>query len=157
PVMAKGVEDTAFYGFNRFVALNEVGGDPARFGVSPQEFHRECAETQAHWPQTMLATSTHDTKRGEDVRARLALLSEIPERWKEAVERWAAINEPHCRGHLPDRNAEYLFYQTLVGAWPTGIERVTAYMQKAAREAKVHTSWTDPSASYEDALAGFIT
>jgi (1->4)-alpha-D-glucan 1-alpha-D-glucosylmutase len=154
--MAKGVEDTAFYCFNRLVALNEVGGDPGRFGVSVEEFHRECAEAQARWPRTMLATSTHDTKRGEDVRARLALLSEIPERWSEAVERWAAINEPHRRGDSPDRNAEYLLYQTLVGAWPITPERVVAYMEKAAREAKAHTSWTDPRPAYEDALRGFI-
>jgi (1->4)-alpha-D-glucan 1-alpha-D-glucosylmutase len=104
----------------------------------------------------MLATSTHDTKRGEDVRARLTLLSEIPERWAETVERWAGLNEPHRRGDWPDRNAEYLLYQTLVGAWPIATERVVAYMQKAAREAKVHTSWTDPRATYEDALQGFI-
>ena len=156
PVMAKGVEDTAFYSFNRLVALNEVGGDPGRFGVSPEEFHREAAATQARWPQTMLATSTHDSKRGEDVRTRLALLSEVPDRWSEAVRRWAAINEPHRRGDLPDRNAEYLLYQTLVGAWPIGTERVVGYMEKAAREAKVHTSWTDPRAGYEDALGGFI-
>jgi (1->4)-alpha-D-glucan 1-alpha-D-glucosylmutase len=156
PVMAKGVEDTAFYCFNRLVALNEVGGDPSRFGVSVEEFHRACADTQARWPRTMLATSTHDTKRGEDVRARLALLSEIPERWSATVERWAAINEPHRRGDLPDRNAEYLLYQTLVGAWPIAPERVVAYMEKAAREAKAHTSWTDPRRAYEDALRGFI-
>jgi (1->4)-alpha-D-glucan 1-alpha-D-glucosylmutase len=156
PVMAKGVEDTAFYCFNRLVALNEVGGDPGRFGVSVEEFHRECAEAQARWPRTMLATSTHDTKRGEDVRARLALLSEIPERWSAAVQRWAAMNEPRRRGEWPDRNTEYLLYQTLVGAWPIDAERVVAYMEKAAREAKVHTSWTDPHAPYEDALRGFI-
>jgi len=156
PVMAKGVEDTAFYCFNRLVGLNEVGGDPARFGVSVEEFHRECTEAQARWPRTMLATSTHDTKHGEDVRARLALLSEIPERWAEAVERWAGINEPHRRGDWPDRNAEYLLYQTLVGAWPITPDRVLAYMQKAAREAKVHTSWTNPRPTYEDALQGFI-
>ncbi|HMH53300.1 MAG TPA: malto-oligosyltrehalose synthase [Candidatus Acidoferrum sp.] len=157
PVMAKGVEDTAFYNFNRLVALNEVGGDPGRFGVSVEEFHRESAEAQARWPRTMLATSTHDTKRGEDVRARLALLSEIPERWSAAVQRWGAINESHRRGEWPDRNAEYLLYQTLVGAWPIQTDRVIAYMQKAAREAKAHTSWTDPRAAYEDALRGFIT
>jgi (1->4)-alpha-D-glucan 1-alpha-D-glucosylmutase len=156
PVMAKGVEDTAFYGFNRLVALNEVGGDPGRFGVSVEQFHRECAEAQARWPRTMLATSTHDTKRGEDVRARLCLLSEIPEGWSAAVRRWAATNEPHRRGDWPDKNAEYLLYQTLVGAWPIASERVAAYMEKAAREAKVHTSWTDPRPGYEEALRGFV-
>jgi (1->4)-alpha-D-glucan 1-alpha-D-glucosylmutase len=155
--MAKGVEDTSFYGFNRLVALNEVGGDPGRFGVSVEEFHRESAETQAQWPRTMLATSTHDTKRGEDVRARLALISEIPERWHAAVARWAAINEPHRRGDSPDRNAEYLLYQTLVGAWPIDGDRVTAYMLKAAREAKALTSWTRPDEAYEQALEAFVT
>jgi (1->4)-alpha-D-glucan 1-alpha-D-glucosylmutase len=157
PVMAKGVEDTAFYSFNRLVALNEVGGDPGRFGVSAAEFHRESVATQARWPQTMLATSTHDTKRGEDVRARLALLSETPDRWQAAVERWAAINEAHRRGEWPDRNAEYLLYQTLVGAWPLDVERAVDYMRKTAREAKAYTSWTDPRAAYEDALLGFVT
>jgi (1->4)-alpha-D-glucan 1-alpha-D-glucosylmutase len=156
PVMAKGVEDTAFYCFNRLVALNEVGGDPGRFGLSVEEFHHASAEAQARWPRTMLATSTHDTKRGEDVRARLALLSEIPERWSAAVQRWAAMNEPRRRGEWPDRNAEYLLYQTLVGAWPIEAERVVAYMEKAAREAKAHTSWTDHHVPYEDALQGFI-
>jgi (1->4)-alpha-D-glucan 1-alpha-D-glucosylmutase len=156
PVMAKGVEDTAFYCYHRLVALNEVGGDPGRFGVSLEEFHRESVETLLRWPRTMLATSTHDTKRGEDVRARQALLSEIPERWIAAVERWTAINEPHRRGDRPDRNAEYLLYQTLVGAWPIATDRVVAYMEKAAREAKTHTSWTDPRPAYEDALRGFI-
>ncbi|MBN2508282.1 MAG: malto-oligosyltrehalose synthase [Verrucomicrobia bacterium] len=156
PAMAKGVEDTAFYGFNRFVALNEVGGDPAHFGVSVEEFHRACAHTRRHWPHTMLATSTHDTKRGEDARARLALLSEIPERWSGAVRRWSAMNE-HARSNgWPDRNAEYLFYQTLVGAWPLEPERALAYMTKAAREARQHTRWTDPNTAYEAALARFV-
>src|SRR5207249_811210 len=112
PVMAKGVEDTAFYSFNRLVSLNEVGGDPSRFGVGVEEFHQACDEAQELWPRTMLATSTHDTKRSEDVRARLALLSEMPERWGEVVRRWAALNARHHRGEWPDRNAEYLFYQT---------------------------------------------
>jgi len=156
PVMAKGVEDTAFYGFNRLVSLNEVAGDPSRFGVGVEEFHQACDEAQELWPRTMLATSTHDTKRSEDVRARLDLLSETPERWREAVHRWAALNARHHGGEWPDRNAEYLFYQTLVGAWPIETERMLAYMTKASREAKVHTSWTSPNDTYDAALRAFV-
>jgi (1->4)-alpha-D-glucan 1-alpha-D-glucosylmutase len=157
PAMAKGVEDTAFYCFNRLVALNEVGGDPGRFGVSVEEFHQACLAAEERWPLTMLCTSTHDTKRSEDVRARLALLSEIPRRWwSEAVARWSARNERHRQGGLPDRNSEYLLYQTLVGAWPIDLERAAAYMEKSSREAKVHTSWTDPRPEYDRALRGFV-
>ncbi|HJU27777.1 MAG TPA: malto-oligosyltrehalose synthase, partial [Candidatus Binataceae bacterium] len=155
PVMAKAVEDTAFYCFQRFVCLNEVGGDPSRFGGSIDEFHRACAQTQRQWPLTLLATSTHDTKRSEDVRARLFTLSEIPARWAEAVRRWARMNDPHWRGRPADRNAEYLLYQTLVGAWPIEIERVIRYMEKAIREAKRRTSWTNPNADYEAAVLDF--
>jgi (1->4)-alpha-D-glucan 1-alpha-D-glucosylmutase len=156
PVMAKGVEDTAFYCFNRLVALNEVGGDPGRFGLSLDDFHKACTETQAKWPRSMLASSTHDTKRSEDVRARLYLLSEIPDRWRKAVQRWTKLNERYRRKGLPDRNAEYLLYQTLVGAWPIATERMIAYMEKASREAKVHTSWTNPNADYDAVLRQFI-
>jgi (1->4)-alpha-D-glucan 1-alpha-D-glucosylmutase len=157
PTMAKGVEDTAFYCFNRLIALNEVGGDPGRFGVSPDAFHRACHEAQQRWPQAMLATSTHDTKRSEDVRARLYLLSEIPQRWGEAVRRWVALNERHRRGDWPDRNAEYHFYQAVVGAWPLDVQRAVAYMEKAMREAKVYTSWTRTNQAYEEAVLGFVT
>ena len=156
PVMAKGVEDTAFYCFNRLVSLNEVGGDPGHFGSSPEEFHKACAEKLADWPRSMLASSTHDTKRSEDVRARLNLLSEIPDRWSDAVWRWAELNEPYRRDGLPDRNIEYLLYQTLVGAWPIETERVVAYMEKASREAKTHTSWNQPNSVYESALRAFV-
>jgi (1->4)-alpha-D-glucan 1-alpha-D-glucosylmutase len=156
PAMAKGVEDTVSYRFHRLTCLNEVGGAPERFGVTPEELHRWCAETQRRRPRTMLATSTHDTKRSEDVRARLALLSEIPERWRAAVRRWSERGRRHRRGDLPDRNAEYLLYQTLVGAWPISCERAAAYMEKAAREAKAHTSWTRPDAGYEAALRGLV-
>jgi (1->4)-alpha-D-glucan 1-alpha-D-glucosylmutase len=156
PTMAKGLEDTAFYCFNRLASLNEVGGDPSRFGVSIGEFHQACLEAQHLWPRAMLATSTHDTKRSEDVRARLHLLSEIPEHWGEVVRRWATLNDRHRRSGWPERNAEYLFYQTLVGAWPIGVERMTGYMEKAVREAKVHTSWTNTNREYEDALRAFI-
>jgi (1->4)-alpha-D-glucan 1-alpha-D-glucosylmutase len=156
PVMAKSVEDTAFYSFNRLVSLNEVGGEPGHFGLSPEEFHAACTAAQARWPRTMLASSTHDTKRSEDVRARINLLSEIPDRWSEAVRRWAEINDRYRRENLPDRNTEYLLYQTLVGAWPIETDRVLAYMEKASREAKTHTSWTNPNPAYEDALRAFI-
>jgi (1->4)-alpha-D-glucan 1-alpha-D-glucosylmutase len=156
PVMAKGVEDTTFYSFNRLVSLNEVGGDPGHFGLALDDFHRECGYKQAHWPRAMLASSTHDTKRSEDVRARINLLAEIPERWCQAVRRWAEMNELHRRDELPDRNAEYLFYQTLVGAWPIEPERVVAYMEKASREAKAYTSWTQPNEAYDAALRCFV-
>jgi (1->4)-alpha-D-glucan 1-alpha-D-glucosylmutase len=155
-VMAKGVEDTAFYSFNRMLALNEVGGDPDCFGVAPTEFIAWCRKMHRHWPRTMLATSSHDTKRSEDVRARLFLLSEEPERWSRAVSQWAAINERHRSGELPDRNFEYHLYQSMVGAWPIEKSRLLAYAEKAAREAKVHTSWTDPVPAYEDAVRKFI-
>ena len=160
PAMAKGVEDTAFYHAHRLVSLNEVGGDPGRFGVLLADFHRECAVAQESWPGTMTAVSTHDTKRSDDLRLRLHLLSEIPERWSEAVRRWSGHNERHrVEGPegIPDRNTEYLLYQTLVGAWPLSPERATEYMEKAAREAKDFTSWTRVDAAWEEALRGFIT
>ncbi|MGO8678007.1 MAG: malto-oligosyltrehalose synthase [Limisphaerales bacterium] len=156
PAMAKGVEDTALYCFNRLIALNEVGGDPGRVGCSVEEFHRACAAAQSDWPNSLLATSTHDTKFSEDVRARLALLSEVPQAWDGAVHRWAALNERHRRGGLPDRNIEYRFYQTLVGAWPLEAERALACLEKAACEAKVHTSWTRRNPRYDEALRAFI-
>jgi (1->4)-alpha-D-glucan 1-alpha-D-glucosylmutase len=157
PAMAKGVEDTAFYCFNRFVALNDVGGNPGQFGGSAGEFHAACVRSRRHWPGSMLATSTHDTKRSEDVRARLALLSEIPDAWAAAVRRWSARLEPCRRGNVPDRNIEYLFYQTLLGAWPLSRERILAFVRKASREAKEHTSWSNPNPAYDQALEGFVT
>jgi (1->4)-alpha-D-glucan 1-alpha-D-glucosylmutase len=157
PAMAKGAEDTACYVFNRLLSHNDVGGDPGTFAIEIDEFHRACLDTQVHWPETMLATSTHDTKRSEDVRARVSLLSEIPARWVDAVGRWSRANAAYWRGADPDRNAEYLLYQTLVGAWPIEPERVLAYMEKAAREAKTHTSWTDPDPEYESRLTEFVT
>lgn len=156
PVMAKSIEDTAFYRYHRMVALNEVGGDPGRFAIAPEEFHRRMAEVQERWPLTMLATSTHDTKRSEDVRARLWLLAEIPTQWAAAVRGWAEMNRPWWRGGLADNNAEYLLYQTLVGAWPLECERAREYMRKAAREAKIHTNWNNPNPEYERTLDGFI-
>ncbi|MEX2237933.1 MAG: malto-oligosyltrehalose synthase [Dehalococcoidia bacterium] len=156
PVMAKGVEDTAFYNFNRFIALNEVGGDPGSFGIAPGEFHEANRRTLERWPETLLATSTHDTKRSEDVRARLAVFSEIPERWTAAVSSWSEMNERFRCDPWPDRNVEYHFYQTLAGAWPLTAERAVQYMEKAAREAKVHTSWLNPNEGYEAALQNFV-
>jgi (1->4)-alpha-D-glucan 1-alpha-D-glucosylmutase len=156
PVMAKGVEDTTFYQFNRLVSLNEVGGNPGRFGTSVEEFHEANARIARDWPGTLLASSTHDTKRSEDVRARISLLAEIPEAWAAAANRWAEMNERHKREGMPDRNAEYLLYQVLVGAHPLGADRAVAFMEKASREAKVHTSWIDPRPEYDEALAAFV-
>jgi (1->4)-alpha-D-glucan 1-alpha-D-glucosylmutase len=157
PVMAKGVEDTAFYRYQPLVSLNEVGGDPARLGTSTGDFHRAMATAAERWPQTMLTLSTHDTKRSGDVRARISVLSELPGAWAEAVARWSGRNSRHKQDGWPDRNAEYLFYQSLVGAWPVGAGRAVAFMNKAAKEAKVHTSWIDPNAGYDDALSAFVS
>jgi (1->4)-alpha-D-glucan 1-alpha-D-glucosylmutase len=157
PVMAKGGEDTAFYRYLPLVSLNEVGGDPGQFGGSVAGFHQAMARVTARWPETMLTLSTHDTKRSADVRARISLLSELPEAWIAAVRRWAARCEPHKRSGWPDRNTEYLLYQTLAGAWPLTADRAVAFAAKATREAKRHTSWTDPSPAYDEAVAGFIT
>ncbi|MGH9225301.1 MAG: malto-oligosyltrehalose synthase [Acidimicrobiales bacterium] len=153
PVVAKGVEDTAFYRYLRFVALNEVGGDPGRFGVGVDEFHAANAEAAERWPATMLSTSTHDTKRAEDVRARLGALSEVPDGWAAAVRRWSAGNAHHGP---PDRNTEYLVYQTLVGAWPIEADRAVAYLEKAVKEAKRQTSWVAPDEAYEGAVKRFV-
>jgi (1->4)-alpha-D-glucan 1-alpha-D-glucosylmutase len=156
PAMAKGFEDTALYRYHRLIALNEVGGDPRRFGLPLSAFHDACAAAQARWPHAMLTTSTHDTKRSEDVRARLVLLSELPDRWQAAVQDWAERHR-HRRGNeAPSANDEYLLYQTLVGAWPIDEPRLSAYLEKAAREAKEHTSWTRPDEDYEAALRDFV-
>jgi (1->4)-alpha-D-glucan 1-alpha-D-glucosylmutase len=171
PVMAKGVEDTAFYVYNRLASLNEVGGHPERFGVAAAEFHEKNRERLRFWPDSLLTTSTHDTKRGEDVRARLNVLSEIPGEWRAALSRWSRRNAPKktiVDGRpAPDRNDEYLFYQTLVGAWPSAAdseeafesfrERISAYMLKAVQEAKVHTSWVNPNEEYIAAVKNFIS
>ena len=156
PVMAKGGEDTAFYRYYPLVSLNEVGGDPGRFGAPVDDFHRAMAHGARRWPEAMLTLSTHDTKRSGDVRARISLLSELPGAWERAITAWASRNERHKRDGWPDRNAEYLLYQTLVGAWPIDAARAGSFMRKAVREAKVHTSWTDPDAAYDDALDAFV-
>jgi (1->4)-alpha-D-glucan 1-alpha-D-glucosylmutase len=157
PATAKGIEDTAYYRFNRLVALNEVGGDPSRFSVTLDEFHEACMVAQERHPRALLSSTTHDTKRSGDVRTRLELLSEIPRRWGDAVRRWSAHNEIHRTGDVPDRNTEYLFYQTLVGAWPIDVERIAVYIEKAVREAKVHTSWTNQDEEYESAVRSFVS
>jgi (1->4)-alpha-D-glucan 1-alpha-D-glucosylmutase len=167
PITAKGIEDTAFYIYNRLAALNEVGGEPGQFGVAPDVFHRQNAARQADFPNAMLATSTHDTKRSEDVRARLAAISEIPDVWRRAVHRFRTVNRKHKRDvegeQAPDANEEYLIYQTLAGAWPMdGVitdeftSRIQAYMAKAINEAKVNSSWIQPNENWDTAVREFI-
>jgi (1->4)-alpha-D-glucan 1-alpha-D-glucosylmutase len=155
PIMAKGLEDTVFYNFHRLAALNEVGGDPGLFGMSLEEFHKSCQAAQQHWPEAMLASTTHDTKRSEDARIRIGLLSEAPDVWRSTVARWTEMAAKHRRDGMPDRNAEYLLYQTLFGAWPIDEERLCEYMLKAIREAKSSTSWTQANAEYEAAVQEF--
>jgi (1->4)-alpha-D-glucan 1-alpha-D-glucosylmutase len=150
-VMAKGVEDTTFYRYTRLTALNEVGADPSVFGVSPQEFHAASVRMQERWPLSMTTLSTHDTKRSEDVRARLVLLSQDTDGWASSVQEWSQ----RMSGRL-DNPTEHLVWQTLVGAWPISEERAVAYLHKAVREAKSHTSWVDPDAAYEKRVAHFV-
>src|SRR5215472_17794635 len=170
PVMAKGLEDTVFYVYNRLVALNEVGGEPEHFGTSVETFHQRSLERARDWPGALLGSSTHDTKRSEDVRARLAVLSEMPGEWRRALESWRKLNLGHktdlAGRPAPTSNDEYLLYQTLLGAWPMGEldpsqlptfrSRIREYMLKAIREAKVHTSWTNPDPDYEEATLRFV-
>ena len=154
PVMAKGVEDTAFYRWLRLTSLNEVGGGPAHLGVPPEEFHAWCVRQQATWPRAMTTLSTHDTKRSEDVRARLAVLSELPGEWSARVTAWRASTMAYRPAEL-DANTEYLVWQTLVGAWPLDAARLTAYLEKATREAKRRTTWTEPDEDYDAAVRDF--
>ncbi|KIO47904.1 malto-oligosyltrehalose synthase [Nitrosospira sp. NpAV] len=175
PVTAKAVEDTTFYQYNRLVSLNEVGGEPQRFGVSLAAFHRENQERARRWPHALLATSTHDNKRSEDVRARISVLSEMPDEWNRALSRWSKLNRGSRRkletGYAPSRNDEYLLYQTLLGVWSTSpaqsgtpdpvelarlSERVEGYMLKVGREAKEHSSWINPNTVYEEAVRDFV-
>jgi (1->4)-alpha-D-glucan 1-alpha-D-glucosylmutase len=206
PVMAKAVEDTTFYQYNRLVSLNEVGGEPGRFGISPTAFHRQNQDRARRWPNAMLASSTHDNKRSEDARTRIGALSEMPQEWRSAISRWSSLNrrkrnevgkhEESGTELAPSRNDEYLLYQILLSVWPFGNlgaplenvgklqdglqdgknphgdtlggdipdadelarlgERVTAYMIKAAREAKIHSSWINPDAAYEEATGNFV-
>ncbi len=186
PIMAKGLEDTAFYIYNRLVALNEVGGEPQHFGIDAAEFHRTNVHNHKKWPHTMLATSTHDTKRAEDTRARIAALSEMPKEWRRALRSWNALNRKHKgaiegeSSQAPDGNEEYLLYQILLGTWPVTaaeggggaarsaftamtdeehavyVKRIQEYMTKAIKEAKVNSSWIQPNEGWDDAVRRFI-
>ena len=167
PVMAKGYEDTSLYIFNRLIALNDVGGAPDVVGIEPDAFHAAIAGRAERWPATMNATSTHDTKRSEDVRARIVVISELVDEWAAHVDRWREANR-HLRREVdgamaPDGNTEYLLYQTLIGSWPFDDAdlpdypgRIRQYLEKACREAKQHTSWIDRNVAWEDAVATFI-
>ncbi|MBD1842349.1 malto-oligosyltrehalose synthase [Cyanobacteria bacterium FACHB-63] len=167
PLMAKGVEDTAFFVYNRLISLNEVGGDPGRFGISTTEFHQFNQYRQQNWNVAMNATSTHDTKRGEDLRARVNVLSEIPDEWQAQVQKWRKMNHKykvqHKKALMPSANDEYAFYQTLVGAYPFQasemdgfVDRVEQYAIKSIREAKVSTAWLRPNSAYEEACTNFV-
>jgi len=172
PIMAKGLEDTVFYIYNRLAALNEVGGEPQQFGLSIDAFHERNLDRQRNWPATLLATSTHDTKRSEDVRARMVAISEMPELWRRSLQRWRLANRRWKRTindvEAPDGNEEYLLYQTLLGTWPVQpsglpeeaataeyIERIQTYMAKALHEAKVNTSWIQPNEEWDAAMHDF--
>lgn len=170
PIMAKGVEDTSFYVYNRFISLNEVGGDPFYFGYTAESFHRQNIERNKRWPSGMITSSTHDTKRSEDVRMRINVLSEIPEEWKFKITEWAKLNQKYKTiidgVPEPRRNTEYFIYQTLIGAWPDNplsasamglfYERIWQYMLKSVREAKIYTNWAKPDTEYEKAVNRFI-
>jgi (1->4)-alpha-D-glucan 1-alpha-D-glucosylmutase len=172
PVQAKGLEDTAFYRYNLLLSVNEVGGDPSRIGRSEAAFHEANARRLNDWPYELTTTATHDTKLGEDVRARVNAISELPAEWSREVSRWMRVNKNHRTlvdtEPAPDRNDEYRFYQALVGAWPVElgdraseaprelVDRFQGYMLKAAREAKLHTSWLTPNKPYEDAMHAFV-
>src|SRR5438128_8054075 len=173
PVMAKGLENTVFYIYNRLAALNEVGGEPQQFGLSIDEFHERNRDRQRDWPATLLATSTHDTKRSEDVRARMVAISEMPELWRRWLQRWRLTNRRWKRTinevEAPDANEEYLLYQTLLGTWPIRdsgepesaatqeyIERIQAYMAKALHEAKINTSWIQPNEEWDASMRDFV-
>ena len=173
PIMAKGLEDTVFYIYNRLAALNEVGGEPQQFGINVEAFHERNLDRQRNWPATLLATSTHDTKRGEDVRARMLAISEIPDLWRQSLQRWRVANRRWKRtindAEAPDANEEYLLYQTLLGTWPMQIngepesappseyiERIQAYMGKALHEAKINTSWIQPNEEWDATMGDFV-
>jgi (1->4)-alpha-D-glucan 1-alpha-D-glucosylmutase len=173
PIMAKGLEDTVFYIYNRLAALNEVGGEPQQFGLSIDAFHECNLDRRRNWPATLLATSTHDTKRSEDVRARMVAISELPELWRRSLQRWRLANRRWKRtindAEAPDGNEEYLLYQTLLGTWPVQpsglpeeaatadyIERIQIYMGKALHEAKLNTSWIQPNEEWDAAMHDFV-
>jgi (1->4)-alpha-D-glucan 1-alpha-D-glucosylmutase len=170
PVMAKGVEDTAFYRYHRLTSLNDVGGEPRRFGISVAAFHAATRARAARWPHNLLATSTHDSKRSEDMRARLNVISEMPAAWKLMLRRWSRLNRGRKRSvdgcAAPSRNDEYLLYQTLIGTWPLTLPdeaaladyraRIDAYMIKALREGKEHSSWVNVNTAYETVMSDFV-
>ena len=173
PIMAKGLEDTVFYIYNRLAALNEVGGEPQRFGLSVQSFHQRNSARAAHWPASMLATSTHDTKRSEDVRARMAAIAEFPELWRRSLGKWRTLNRRAKvridESDAPDGNEEHLLYQTLLGSWPFTpwaelsddarqeyIGRIQGYMAKAMKEAKRNTSWVQANQEWDAAVSEFV-
>lgn len=170
PIAAKGIEDTAFYRFYPLASLNEVGGDMLTFGVSIADFHSQNQKRREQWPYTMAASSTHDTKRSEDVRARICVLSEIPEAWQRAIQYWSRQNNDNKvmsdEDLFPDANDEYLLYQTIVGTWPliamdeaahkSYVDRIVSYMEKASREAKIYSGWIHPNAVYDNAKSSFI-
>jgi (1->4)-alpha-D-glucan 1-alpha-D-glucosylmutase len=174
PVMAKGVEDTTFYIYNRLTALNEVGGEPQQFGISIGRFHERNLDRQRNWPASLLATSSHDTKRSEDVRSRILAISELADDWRRSLARWRAVNRRSRKriedAEAPDANEEYLLYQTLLGSWPIDqsgaalcdpgpeyVERIQAYMNKALNEAKINTSWIQPNDEWLAAVREFVT
>jgi (1->4)-alpha-D-glucan 1-alpha-D-glucosylmutase len=157
PVMAKGAEDTAFYRYNRFLSLNEVGGDPGVFGMATSTFHQLTQRQAETWPDTMLTIGTHDTKRSADVRARLNVLSEMPDEWEIALSDWSELVDRFRDGNCPESNLVYHFFQSLMGAWPIDVERLRQYMTKASREAKTHTSWVEPNPDYEATVDRFVT
>jgi (1->4)-alpha-D-glucan 1-alpha-D-glucosylmutase len=170
PVTAKGIEDTAFYRYHRLTSLNEVGGSPGQFGTSLASFHQENQQRLSRWPGALLATSTHDTKRSEDVRARINVLSELPREWRTLVNQWSRQHrkwKTKVDGQpAPDRNTDYLLYQTALGAWPLATMnaedavafkgRIQAYMAKATKESKEYTSWINPNDAYDAALQTFV-
>ncbi len=156
-IMAKGVEDTAFYRYARLLALNDVGGDPSRFGIDVDTFHGANAQRAQRFPEALLTTQTHDAKRSADVRARIGALSGMTDAWRTHVERWMEISEPMRRDGAPDDVERYFLFQTLAGAWPIEQSRVQAYMEKALREAKRNTNWVDGNAEWERAVADFIS
>ncbi|PYK72736.1 MAG: malto-oligosyltrehalose synthase, partial [Verrucomicrobia bacterium] len=173
PIMAKGLEDTAFYIYNRLAALNEVGGDPHFFGLRVEGFHQHNLRRQRDWPSSLLATSTHDTKRSEDVRARMLAISEIPQLWGRSLQKWRTANRRFKKeideAEAPDAGEEYLLYQTLLGTWPVDVDgvaapsvskefvsRIQGYMAKALKEAKLNTSWIQPNENWDNAMVEFV-
>jgi (1->4)-alpha-D-glucan 1-alpha-D-glucosylmutase len=155
-ITAKGVEDTTFYCYDRLMSCNEVGAQAALLGIATEKFHEFCHHLSVYWPHTQLATSTHDNKRSEDVRTRISVITEMTDEWRTAIARWSRLNQPAWGGRAPDRHAEYLIYQTLIGAYPLSFDRAWRYMEKACREAKIHTNWIRPNLEYEQNIKRFL-